>query len=110
MESEVPPLGELIPLRDLYRTIRSARNQGQQLHGSGITRHIKRGLLGPDGQRHRLRAWKFAGAWYTTADQFSEFIRATTGTRPGEGLSPRTFTRRNREAERAGEQLAASGA
>lgn len=104
-----PPPDTLIPAKKLYSSIPSPRT-GREVHRSVITRHIKRGLLGPDGNRHKLRAWKFAGSWYTTAEEFEDFLRRTTLAPDAPPSATRTYSERCRAGEAAMKALEEMGA
>lgn len=106
----LPPLETLMPVGRLYAAIPSPRKDRARPHRNMVTRHIKRGILGPDGIRHTLRAWKFAGTWYTTLEHFEDFIARTTFA-PGEPADhPRSYSQRMRSSEAADRELRRMGA
>jgi len=60
------------------------RCPGKFAHIQTIHRLILHGVIGTDGDRVRLRAWKVAGAWHTTEQEVARFLDAMRSDR-GDG-------------------------
>lgn len=73
-----------------------------------VLRWVISGVRGPNGETIRLEAVRLAGRWISTPGALRRFILAQTPT--GEPPpSPRTASRRQRAADRAGAELDAAG-
>ena len=97
-----------LPPTDLIPVAKALGPRLGHPHKSTMCRWILKGIRLRDGQRIKLRAWRFGSRWMTTADAADEFVRATV--LPSDaGRPPRTDTARQRASELAALELAAMG-
>lgn len=97
-----------LPLVAAAATIPPAR-AGKKTHISTLLRWILSGAKAPDGERIRLEAVRMGGRWLTSREalqRFAERLTPHVGDSP-EIAAPRTSSRQQRGAERAGEKLKA---
>src|SRR5262245_54821704 len=98
---------QLIPLRAVPRLSWLPRRRGKPIHIATVFRWCERGILGADGQRHRLRAIRVGGVPCVTQASLLDFFGALSRT-PDSPPHP-TRTGRNRAARRAGRELERAG-
>jgi hypothetical protein len=100
--------GDAEPLSRAARRIPSARN-GRPATISRLFRWIFHGVKGPGDKRVYLEAAKLPAGWVTTPSAIGRFVKALT---PHPESAPpvyRTPSRRQRAADRAGEELERMG-
>ncbi len=84
--------------------------QGRPVTPSCLARWILQGVRGPNGSRVKLEAARLAGRHLTSSQAIIRFIAAQQDTAPDSAPpSPRTPGKRQRDAERAGEELSKIG-
>jgi hypothetical protein len=100
-----------IPLEAACRLIPPARG-AKRCHLSTLVRWIHTGVRAPDGQRVRLEAIRLGARWCTSREAIQRFAEALTPHLDTHAAlsSARTPRQARRASERAGQELAESGA
>ena len=110
-----PVLSEIVAGKGLSLTQAAKRfpsaRQGRPVHSSCVWRWMRDGVRLRDGLIVRLEAAKISGRWLTSEPALARFIAAQTPPLEGEAPMgiPRTATKRQRAAERAGQELEVLG-
>jgi hypothetical protein len=76
---------------------------------SCMIRWVKDGVRGPNGERIYLEAARLAGRWVSTPQALIRFIERQTPQVGGEAPKTKTPGKRQRAAERAGDELTKLG-
>ncbi|WP_422931449.1 hypothetical protein [Singulisphaera sp. PoT] len=82
--------------------------QDEGVHAASVHRWIRRGVIGPDGERIRLRATRVGGRWYVGAEDWSAFGTALNA-EPAKGPQVVSPSARSRAAIAAAAELARLG-
>lgn len=80
--------GDWVRLSEAAKFFPSSKRRGRCISTKVLHRYRNEGLIGADGQRHRLRAWKVGGAIVTTREAIREFVAALNATSGAEGECP----------------------
>jgi hypothetical protein len=103
LEEIAAGMGE--PLTRAARRVPRTR-QDRPVTLSCLLRWITSGVIGPNGERIKLEAARLAGRWLTTPGAMRRFVAAQTPSLDDTPTpSPATREKRQRAAERAGQQL-----
>lgn len=73
MDARTKNAGELVPLGTVAKWIADTRPGGRP-NALTLARWIQRGVLGKDGQRHRLEAVRVRGQWKVSRESFQRFL------------------------------------
>ncbi len=100
-----------VPLSKVPQLFPALGRKGN-LSFSTVYRWVTKGLKVPSGKRVRLEASRLGGGWVTTMEAIDRFVDRLTSAHEtsDQGVCPpELISRRERRAERAGEQLTAKG-
>ena len=101
--------GQGKPLAFLARRLPALRGDNST-HPATITRWIIRGVRTATGERIHLEAVRLASRWISTEAAVRRFLeRQASPVDSSSGITPRTPTKRTRDADRAGQELAKLG-
>jgi Protein of unknown function (DUF1580) len=84
-------------------------HSGRRTHLSTVLRWVLTGARSPSGELVQLEALRIGGRWMSTREALQRFAERLTPTINRSSVETRTVSRRQRESERAGQELEALG-